>query len=386
VFFLADVQTGFGPFVAVYLTAEKWTQVDIGFVLTIGGLVALAGQMPGGAIVDAARSERLVAALAVMIISFSALAIAGWPVFGIVLAAQILHAAASCVLGPAIAAISLGLVGHAAVGERLGRNACFASIGAGLAAAGMGACGYFFSNKTVFFITVALCLPTLLALNRIRTDEIDPERAHGGKPVPHPGHPAATLRELVGNRSLVIFAGCAVLFHLANAAMLPQVASIVTMRSSQWATALVGACIVVPQIVVAVLSPWVGRKAQQWGRRPLILIGFAALPIRGALFAFVSNPYSLVAVQLLDGISAAVLGVLVPLVIADVTRGSGHFNLAQGVVGSGVGIGAAVSMTMAGYMSDHLGSSFAFLGLSGLAAIGFLIVLAFMPETRPEPD
>ena len=383
VFFLADVQTGFGPFIAVYLTAQKWTQVDIGFVLTVSGLVALVGQMPGGALVDAARSERLVAALAVLVISASAFAYAAWPIFPVVLTAAVLHAAASCVLGPAIAAISLGLVGHAAVGERLGRNARFASIGAGVAAAGMGACGYFISNRAVFFVTVALCIPTLFALSRIRGEEIDVERAHGGKPIPHPGEPAATLRELVRNRALVIFAGCALLFHLANAAMLPQVASLVTMRSSTWATALVGACIVVPQLVVAAFGPWVGRQAQVWGRRPLILLGFAALPIRGLLFAFVSNPYLLVAVQALDGISAAVLGVLVPLIIADVTRGTGHFNLAQGVVGSGVGIGASLSMTLAGYVTDHYGYTATFLTLSGLAACGFMLVLKLLPETKP---
>ena len=383
VFFLADVQTGFGPFIAVHLTAQKWTQVDIGFVLTISGLVALAGQMPGGALVDAARSERLVAAFAVLAISASAFSYAAWPIFPVVLTAAVMHAAASCVLGPAIAAISLGLVGHAAVGERLGRNARFASIGTGVAAAGMGACGYFISNRAVFFVTVALCIPTLFALSRIRGEEIDVERAHGGKPVPHPGQPTAILRELMRNRALVIFAGCAILFHLANAAMLPQVASIVTMRSSTWATALVGACIVVPQLVVAAFGPWVGCQAQVWGRRPLILLGFAALPIRGLLFAFVSNPYLLVVAQALDGVSAAVLGVLVPLIVADVTRGSGHFNLAQGVVGSGVGIGASLSLTLAGYLSDHYGHTVTFLALSGLAAGGFFLVLKLLPETKP---
>lgn len=385
VFFLADVQTGFGPFIAVHLTAQKWTQVDIGFVLTVSGLVALLGQMPGGALVDAARSERLVAALAVIAISVSAFTYAAWPIFPAVLTAAVVHACASCVLGPAIAAISLGLVGHAAVGERLGRNARFASIGTGVAAAGMGACGYFISNRAVFFVTVALCIPTLFALSRIRGEEIDVERAHGGKPIPHPGEPAATLRELAGNRALVIFTGCAALFHLANAAMLPQIASIVTMRSSTWATALVGACIVVPQLVVAAFAPWVGRQAQLWGRRPLILLGFAALPIRGVLFAFVSNPYALVVVQALDGISAAVLGVLVPLIIADVTRGSGHFNLAQGVVGSGVGIGASLSMIMAGYLTDHYGPIATFLTLAGLATCGFMLALKLLPETKPVP-
>ena len=131
IFFVADIQTGFGPFIAVYLTSQKWTQIDIGLVLSAGGLIALLGQMPGGALVDAARSERLVAGLALAAISVSALAYAFFPIFPVVLAAAALHAAASCVLGPCIVAMSLGLVGHAAIGERLGRNARFAAIGNG---------------------------------------------------------------------------------------------------------------------------------------------------------------------------------------------------------------------------------------------------------------
>jgi predicted MFS family arabinose efflux permease len=382
-FFLADVQTGFGPFIAVYLTTQKWTQGDIGLILTVGGLVALAAQMPGGALVDAARSERSVAGVAVVAIGFSALALAVWPIFLVVMAAKVLHSLASCVLGPAIGAISLGLVGHEAIGERLGRNARFASIGAGLAAAGMGACGYLFSSQAVFFVTVALCIPTLVALANIRSGEIDLVEAHGGIPEPHPGKPAAAVGD-VAKRRLLIFAGCLVLFHFANAAMLPLMGGIVTMRSTQWATPLVAASIVVPQIVVAVCSPWVGRKAQQWGRRPLLLLAFLALPIRGVLFAFNVDPYMLVAVQLLDGISAAVLAVLVPLTIADVTRGSGRFNLAQGVVGTGVGIGASLSTTFAGYMSDYFGSATAFLGLATVAAAGLGLVWVLMPETRPD--
>src|SRR5271165_5047196 len=161
-FSIANVQTGFGPFIAIYLTAQKWTQVDIGLLLTVGGLVSLIGQIPGGALVDAARSERRVAMAAVAVIAVSALVLALWPILAIVLAAQILHAGASCVLGPAIAAISLGLVGHFAIADRLGRNACFASIGNGLSAAAMGVSGYFVSSQAVFFLTAALCLPSLI--------------------------------------------------------------------------------------------------------------------------------------------------------------------------------------------------------------------------------
>ena len=386
VFFLADAQMGFGPLVAVYLTAQKWTQVDIGLILTVGSLVALAGQIPGGALVDAARSERVLAAWAVAAIGASAFLIGAWPVFAVVLAAKLLHSAASCILGPAIAAISLGLVGHAGISERLGRNARYAAVGAGLAAVGMGAVGYVLSNRSIFFVTAALCLPTLLALWLIGAGQVDPVRAHGGKATPHPGDPTASLRNLLRKRALTIFAGCLALFHLANAAMLPLTASVVTMRSDDWAVALVGSCMLVPQLVVAAFAPWIGREAVRTGRRPLLLLGFGALTLRGVLLAFASSPYMLLSIQILDGISAAVLAVMVPLIVADVTRGTGHFNLAQGTVGTAVGIGASLSTILAGYAYDHFGLVSAFLGLAGLAGAGFLAVLAFMPETGGLPE
>src|SRR5579871_3949037 len=182
IFFLADVQTGFGPFVAVYLTTQKWTQIEIGSVLSIGSVIALLGQMPGGAIIDAAKSERLVAGLAIATIGCVALAYAAMPIYPVVAAAAAFHAAASCVLGPAIAAISLGLVGPLAIGERLGRNARFASLGNGVAAAVMGTCGYLISSRSVFLVAFVLAIPTLLALMRIREREVDAARAHGTVP------------------------------------------------------------------------------------------------------------------------------------------------------------------------------------------------------------
>jgi len=386
VFFVADVQTGFGPFVSVYLTAQRWTQVDIGLVLSVTSFVSLIGQMPGGAFVDAARSERFVAGVAVAAICASALTYAAMPIFPVVLAGSILHALASCVLGPAMAAISLGLVGHAAIGERLGRNARFASVGNGLAAAAMGACGYLLSARAVFIVTVLLLVPALFALRAIAENEIDPERAHGAPPrraaAEPPTFPATRPGTLMQNRPLLIFAGCLLLFHLANSAMLPLMGSVVTMRSARWATLIIAACIVVPQLVVAALSPWVGARAQIWGRRPLLLIGFAALPIRGLLFATVTYPSALVAVQLLDGVTAAVFAVMVPLVVADLTRGTGHFNLGQGILGTATGIGASLSATLAGYLTDRFGSSAAFASLAAIAVVGLMLAWRLMPETK----
>jgi MFS family permease len=376
------VQTGFGPFVSVFLTTQKWTQVDIGLVLSAAGFVSLIGQMPGGALVDAARSERRVAGIAIAAICFSALGYAALPVFPMVLSAAVLQALASCVLGPAIAAISLGLVGHALIGQRLGRNARFASIGNGLAAAAMGAVGYF-SPRAVFIVTVLLLVPALFALRNIAEAEIDPERAHGAPPKRRADKPRTKPGELMQNRPLMIFACCLLLFHLANAAMLPLLGSAMTMRSARWAPVLIAACIVVPQVVVAASSPWVGLRAQTWGRRPLLLIAFAALPIRGLLFATVTNPELLVLVQILDGVTAAVFSVMVPLVVADLTRNTGHFNLGQGIIGTFVGIGASLSATFAGYMTDHHGAATAFAGLAAIALAGFAVVWFLMPETRP---
>jgi MFS family permease len=386
VFFLADVQTGFGAFVSVYLTTQKWTQTDIGLVLTIGGVIGLIGQIPGGAIVDAARSERWVAGLAVIVVGLSAFALAVSPIFLIVLASRVLQAAASCVLGPAIAAISLGLVGRKAIGGRLGRNAAFASVGSGLAALGMGACGYYFSERAAFFVAAGMALPALFALAFIRTEEIDPTRAHGGVPTPDQKTAIGGLLGLLHIQPLLIFAGCLVLFQLANAAMLPLAASMMTLRSSKSATILVATAIVAPQIIVALLSPWVGRKAQQWGRHPLLVACFVALAIRGALFWLVIDPTLLMGVQLLDGVSGAVLGVLVPLTVADVSRNTGHFNLAQGAVGCAVGVGASISTALVGYVSDRFDSATAFMMMTAIAVAGLATVWFAMPETRPGDD
>ena len=385
IFFLADVQTGFGPFVSVYLTSQKWTQVDIGLVLSVAGVVSLLAQVPGGALVDAARSERLVAGVALGGVAAAALCYAAWPIFAVVLAAAVLHALSSSVLGPCIIAMTLGLVGHATLGERLGRNARFASIGNGLAAAAMGACGYLFGPRSVFLVTAILFVPTTLALSRIRPKEVDPEWAHGGPPEIDVNARQAGLPILLRSRPLLILAFCVLLFHLANGSMLPLVGSVVTTRTSEWATIIIAACIVVPQLVVAALSPRVGHRAQVFGRRPILLLAFFALPIRGLLFATVTNPYALVAVQLLDGITAAAMGITVPLMIADLTRGTGHFNLVQGVVATAVGIGASISPTIAGYLTDHFGSSTAFLGLALIASIAFVAVWSLMPETKPAP-
>ncbi|MBS0525435.1 MAG: MFS transporter [Proteobacteria bacterium] len=383
VFFVADIQTGFGPFVAVFLTGEKWTQFDIGLVLTVSGLVGLIGQVPFGAIVDAAPSLRAIAAVTLVAIGASAFAFAAWPIFPVVLAARVLHAGASCMLGLAVASISLGLVGAERMSERLGRNVAFASAGTGLAAAAMGAIGYYLSARAVFLLAGALALPALYALLRIRREEIGPTSTVARDAPTTGGSVAAALPAFARNRAFAIFLVCILLFYLANGAMLPLAASMMTLKSSKAATLMVAASIVVPQFIVTLLSPWVGHWAQRIGRKPILLLGFGALALRGFLFASTGDPALLTLVQALDGVSAAVLGVLVPLTAVDVTRRNGHFNLAQGVIGCTMAIGAAASSTLAGYVTDDLGSHTAFAMLAVLAAVSVVILALAMPETKP---
>jgi predicted MFS family arabinose efflux permease len=385
VFFVADVQAGFGPFIAVYLTSQKWTQVDIGVILTIGGLISLFGQVPGGALLDRLQAPRRAAAIAISVIALSALILALWPTYAGVLVSRILQAGASCVLGPAIAALSLGLVPRNRIGDRFGRNAAFASVGAGLAAAAMGACGYYISNQAVFFVTAVLGLPALIALLQIRPDDIDVVRSHGGVAAKVTSV-ADILAFAASHRAIFTFAVCVFLFHLANAAILPLIASSLTLRVSAVATPLTAAAMVLPQIIVAVTSPFVGRLTHRIGRHPLLIAGFGALVIRISLTAMVSDPAMIVAVQIFDGVSAAVLGVLVPLTVADLTRDTGRFNLVQGIVGCAMGIGASISTTLAGYLADRFSTFSAFMVLDGVAIVGLLAVWLAMPETRPGDD
>jgi len=379
-FFVADIQTGWGPFVAAYLTVAAWTQFDIGLILTIGTLAALLLQIPAGALVDIVPAKRLLAALAVACISGSALLLALWPFFSVVVVAKLLHATANCLLGPTLAAISLGLVGYRLLSIRLGRNARYLSLGNAIAAGVMGGVGYAVSNQAIFLLTAALAIPTLIALSQIRPDDIDPDLARGGGRLEH-AKPSA-WRSVLRNRTFLIFASAILLFQFANAASLPIMAGLWATRLPETVTLILSICIFGPQFVVVAIAPLVGLKAQIWGRRPLLVLCFGALALRCAIFAVTGEPSVVIAAQLLDGVCAATLGVLVPLVTADVMRGSGHYNLAQGMVGAAVSIGASFSTTMAGFIADGFGSAAAFLALAAIAAAGLVLVIALMPETR----
>jgi MFS family permease len=381
-FFLSGMQSAFGPIAAAYLAAQQWSAKDIGFVLSIGSVATLVSQLPGGELLDIVRSKRLLVAISVVTVALSILILRLWPSFSMVTLAQVLQGMTGGILAPAIVAITLGLVGHANLAERLGRNQRFAAVGGIAATVAMAVIAYS-GSRWAMFVPAALALPLLVALSRIRADEIDFARASGAEPAQR-GLPQTRGRhlDLLRNRRLLIFAACAVLFQIANASMLPLIGGMLAAEGKRHAAPLLAALIIMPQLVVALLAPWVGQRAETRGRKPLLLIGFAALPIRALLFALFSDPLALIVIQILDGITGAVLGVMTALVIADVMEGTGRFNLAQGLFGTLMGLGTSLSTTLSGLIVHHFGHAVGFASIAAEGLVALVVLAVFLPETK----
>ncbi|TMJ94731.1 MAG: MFS transporter [Alphaproteobacteria bacterium] len=381
-FFLADVQLSFGSFLAFYLADLGWSKQNVGLALTVGGLAAVAAQIPGGAVADAVRWKRALAASGFVLIAAAALILALWPDFSLVFVAEILHGSSAGLVGPAIAAISLGIAGRHAMSSRIGRNYRFAGAGNAVTAAFMGALGAYVSNHAIFIATAILCIPALAALTEIRANEIDYVRARNAAKRDHT-FDLQRLVDLTKNWRLVLFAGALVLFHLCNASLLPLVGENLAHSKVANSALFMGGLIVVPQVVVAILAPWIGYWSELWGRKPLLLAGFAIETVRALLFALISDPLLMMAVQLLDGVTGAAITVLTILVITDLTTGTGRFNLAQGVLGTMRGIAAAIGTASIGTIVQHFGDFTGFLLMATGPALGAALIWAFLRETKP---
>jgi MFS family permease len=379
--FVAAMQTGFGAFVPAYLAGQGWTQAQIGFVLTAETITSMLAQVPGGAYVDVTRHRRLVLGLSIAGAALSALVIGALPYHLPVLLALVVHALAGSIMVPAIAAVTVAMVGRRDLGERLGRNVRFASIGSGVAAALMGLAASLVSERAVFVLALLMALPALWALWTLHPRR-QRRRRGGAVAATDAVEPHGSVREVLADRQMQIFAACVVLFHFASAALLAVVAAEVTRRVGMRAGPLIAVFVIVPQVVVALASPLVGRLAERIGRRPLLVIGYASLPLRAALFAVVDDPYWLVPVQLLEGVASAAFGVMFPLVTADLTRENGRYTFSLGVLGLAGTLGAALSTSVAGVIATAWGVKAAFWTLAAAGVVALALVVFAMPETR----
>ncbi len=392
-FFLADVRDGLGPYLAIYLlTIQKWDEASIGVVMSTATAAGIIAQTPAGGLIDATRAKRAVMAVAAIAVAAASLLLPLFSHFIPVAASQAAAHAAAAVFGPGLAAVSLGIVGHAAFTRRIGRNESFNHAGNAFAATAAGATAYLWGPTVVFYLLAIMATASLVSILIIPGRAIDNELARGlhdrldaqGNPVPDGDTPSG-LHVLLSCRPLMIFAAAVVLFHFANAAMLPLVGQKLAMQDKNLGTTLMSACIVAAQIVMVPMAMLVGARADRWGRKPLFLAGFLILPLRGCLYTLSDNQFWLLAVQTLDGVGAGLFGALFPIIVADLMRGTGRYNVAQGAILTAQGIGAALSTTLAGIVVVHAGYSAAFLTLAAVALAGALVFFFGVPETYVHP-
>ncbi len=384
-FLAADVRGAVGPFLNVFLVTQRhWSQSEVGLVTTISGLLGIAVQTPIGGMIDETHAKRGVIVLALAVLAITAAIVYALPTFWPVAIANSLMAIAGDVFGPAVAALTLGLYARKQLAPRMGRNSAFDHAGNVAIAALAGAVGYEFSQRTVFLLVPVFAVLTAIAVLSIPAKAIDYNRARDLDHDSDAAEGAAKIADygvLFESRPLVIFGLCAMLFHFANAPLLPLVGQKLAAAYPNEATAMMSACIVAAQLVMLPIALLVGLKADIWGRKPLFLAGLAILPIRAALYTLSDNSFWLIGVQVLDGVGAGIFGALTPLVIADIMRGTGRYNLAQGAVATMVGIGASLSGLDAGVIVDRLGYNATFLTLGAAAAVALIVFALGMPET-----
>lgn len=381
-FFLADVQAGLGPFVAAYLASIHWQAGAVGRALTFGGIVTVLLQTPAGWIVDRASRKRFILVVGSIVLALGAVLFAISGKAMVVYTAQGLIGLAGPFLGPTVAAITMGLVGSKLFDCQFGRNQGFNAGGNLFAAALIAATSHYLGNRAIFFAVAIMVLPAITATLFIKREDIDLDLARGGcEDEVTEGNGNAVLVNLAKDRVLLAFLACAFLFHFANAAMLPQLGEILAHGSAKAAAPFMGACVAITQIVMLCTAAYFGRFANQRGRKGILLVGFAVLPFRAVLYTIFQAVPALLAVQILDGVANSIFGVVSILVIADRTRGTGRFNLAQGALATAVGLGAALSNTFGGTLMELAGYRTSFLALGGVACLATVLLYFAVPET-----
>lgn len=388
-FFLADVRDGLGPYLAIYLIAVRgpdqgWNEATAGMVMTIAGIAGLIAQTPAGALIDRTSHKPAIVIAGAVAVTLSCLALPFISNFYVVAATQSVAGIAGAIFPPAIAAITLGIVGPKLFSKRIGRNEAFNHGGNAVSAAIAGSTAYFFGPIVVFWLMAALAAASIGAMLMVPARAIDDQVARGlDRDAEEDCEQPSGLTALLQNKYLMLFAVIAALFHLSNAAMLTSVGQLLTHTvGKEYATTLVAVCIVAAQLVMVPVAMVVGAKADDWGRKPIFLAAFAVLALRGVLYTLSDNAFWLVAVQCLDGIGAGIYGALFAVVVADLTRGTGRFNVSQGAVATAQGLGAALSATLAGLIIVSASYDVAFLTLAAIAGSGLALYFFLMPETK----
>jgi len=277
-------------------------------------------------------------------------------------------------------------VGKARLSGRAGRNEGFNHAGNVVFALLAGGIGATLGQQWIFYSSAFFATGTVIAAWMIRDEDIDNEVARAahddpdttGQSRPRP----ASLTDLLRDRRILVFTASVVLFHFANAAMLPLVGELLSIGKDGASSLYMSACIVAAQFVMIPVALLTGKLADSWGRKPLFIVAFAVLSLRGILYTAGKGAIYLVAVQSLDGVGAAIFGVLWVIIISDLAKGTGRFNLLQGAIQAALGLGAFLSNFLSGFVVQKFGHNVGFVGLAGVALVGLAFFASFMPETK----
>jgi MFS family permease len=390
-FFMADVATGIGPFLAIYLTATRhWDPASVGMVVAAQAIASVVAQAPAGWFVDNSTRKKWLVIFGAILVAVGCVAIVLAQNVVSEVGVQIVIGLTAAIFPPAIAAIALGIVGKSRLSRRAGRNEGFNHAGNVVFALLAGGIGVAFGQQWIFYASALFATGTVISAWMIRDEDIDNQAARAADEddrlnntetkVPR----LASLSDLLSDRRILIFTASVVLFHFANAAMLPLVGEQLSKGKDGASSMYMSACIVAAQLVMIPVAILTGKFADPWGRKPLFLIGFAVLALRGVLYTLGTGAVYLIAVQSLDGVGAAIFGVLWVIIISDLARGTGRFNLLQGAIQAALGLGAFLSNFLAGFVVKSLGHNAGFLGLAGIASIGLIFSALFMPETKDQ--
>lgn len=373
-FFMADVRDGLGAFLGVYLLAQSWQADEIGYVMTIGGLATMVAGIPAGALMDRTHAKRLWLSVCAILMVVGCLVLLLWHSFAAIALSQAATGVVRAMIGPAIASISLGLVGSKYLSRQLGQNEAWSHAGSLVSVSVAGVLGYFWGLSAVFMLLAVMAVMALLCIRRIRPQEIDYHAARGLEShavVSDSGR--AVWKALLQSRPLLMLACIMMLFHLANAAMLPLLGQTMVSQGLVNASLFTALTVMIAQLVMIPMALLAGRYAEQFSYERLVTLALLALPVRGVIASTWNSPWAVVPVQLLDGVGAGLLGVALPGLVAKMLQGSGHFNVGLGFVLTIQGLGAALSPAMAGWVAQRYGYAMSFTLLTGVAVLAILL-------------
>ncbi len=397
-FFLADVETGVGPFMATYFVSVwHWNPAQVGLILAAQKIASVLVQTPAGSFIDRTHSKKWLLSGASVVVGVGALLVALLKSVPGQIVNQMIVGVSVAVATPLIAAISLGMVGRQALGRRIGRNEAFNHAGNLLTALCAGLLGYAVGLQWIFYACGGLGLVCAAVALLIRSGDINdsvareaPEKytpqKYGQQKYGNGTQSPPSYWEVLAKPYVLSFAIVVVIFHIANAAMLPLVGEELSGRKGHASSVYMSACIVTAQLVMIPVAYTSGRVAHRLGRKPILLVAFAALVLRALLFSFSSNANYVVAVEALDGIGTGISGVLTVLIISDLAKGTSRFNFLQGAMQAGLSIGAFLGNLLGGLAAKSFGFPATFAGLACVALAGLVFFAAKVPETlRPSP-